>query len=230
MKNIEYVVKQYDEIYSNVVQCVKENNRNGDEVTLVAVSKNFGEDKIQRLYDHGVRDFGESRVQEFLQKYETLNKEDIRWHFIGHLQKNKVKYIVDKVHIIHSVDSIELAKIIDKEAKKKGIIVKILLQVNISEDENKHGFKLYEIENIKSIIADLYNIKLCGYMTILKNGLNHEEIGGLYAEMNLLRIDNEQKLIYNVEYISMGMTNDYKIAIKNGSNYLRVGTGIFGER
>ena len=190
---------------------------------LIAVSKTKPVNDILEAYEAGVRDFGENHVQEILEKYDKLPK-DIRWHMIGHLQTNKVKDIVDKVYLIHSVDSIKLAKEIDKQAKKKDIIVDILLEINIALEESKYGFKVEDLDvAIKEI--DLFdNLCIKGLMCVAPYTQKPEDNRKYFKKMF------ELKNKYNLEILSMGMSNDYKIAIEEGSTYVRVGTKIFGER
>ena len=190
---------------------------------LIAVSKTHPIDKIKEIYNEGIRDFGENKVQEILSKIDKLPS-DIRWHMIGHLQTNKVKDIIDKVYLIHSVDSIKLANIIDKEAKKKNINVNILLEINIANEESKYGFITNEIDNSIKEISTLENINIKGFMTVAPYTNNPEENRKYFKQMKELL--NK----YNYEILSMGMSNDYKIAIEEGSNIIRVGTKIFGER
>ena len=190
---------------------------------LIAVSKTHTIDKIQEIYNEGIRDFGENKVQELLSKMDSLPS-DIRWHMIGHLQTNKVKSIIDKVYLIHSVDSVKLAITIDKEAKKKNIIVNILLEINIASEESKYGFSINELDNSIKEISNLKNINIKGFMTVAPNTNNPEENRKYFKKMK------ELKDKYNYEILSMGMSNDYKIAIEEGSTYVRIGTKIFGER
>ena len=190
---------------------------------LIAVSKTHPVDKIKEIYDEGIKDFGENKVQELLSKIDKLPS-DIRWHMIGHLQTNKVKYIIDKVYLIHSVDSVKLANIIDKEAKKKNINVNILLEINIANEESKYGFITNEIDNSIKEISTLENINIKGFMTVAPFTNSPEENRKYFKQMKELL--NK----YNYEILSMGMSNDYKIAIEEGSTYVRIGTKIFGER
>lgn len=190
---------------------------------LIAVSKTHPVDKIQIIYNEGIRDFGENKVQELLQKIDKLPK-DIRWHMIGHLQTNKVKGIIDKVYLIHSVDSVKLANTIDKEAKKKNIKVDILLEINIANEESKYGFNIKELDNSIKEISSKENINIKGFMTVAPNTINPEKNRKYFKQMKKL-LDK-----YNYEILSMGMSNDYKMAIEEGSTYVRIGSKIFGER
>ena len=192
--------------------------------TLIAVSKTKPINDIMEAYNCGIRDFGENHVQELMKKIDELPK-DIRWHFIGHLQKNKVKYVVnDNVFLIHSVDSIDLAKEISKRAFLNNVNMKILLEVNVANEESKWGFKVDEIKPAFEEISKLSNIKVLGLMTVAPHTDNLEEIRTYFKELK--KIKNELRL----EILSIGMSNDYKIAVEEGSNYIRIGTNIFGER
>ena len=205
--------------------------RDRSEVTLVAVSKTKPVETLQEAYDQGVRVFGENKVQEIREKYEALPK-DIEWHMIGHLQTNKVKYIVDKVRLIHSVDSLRLAEVIEKEAEKQNRIMDILLEVNVAEEESKFGLKTEEVLPLAEKIAELSHIRLRGLMTIAPFVENPEKNRTIFANLHKLYVDIKEKNIDNgtVSILSMGMTNDYEVAIEEGATMVRVGTGIFGAR
>lgn len=206
-------------------------NRNPDDVTLIAVSKTKPVCMLQEAYDCGCRDFGENKVQELVEKWEVLPK-DIRWHMIGHLQRNKVKYIVDKVYLIHSVDSFRLAQEISKEAAKKGITVSILIEINVAAEESKFGTTCEEASQLVEEIAGLPNLIIKGLMTIAPYVENAEENRQYFEKLRQIYVDIKQKNIDNVymEVLSMGMTGDYEVAVGEGATYVRVGTGIFGER
>lgn len=223
--------ENYDKVYQNIVDAAKKANRSMDDITLIAVSKTKPIEMLQEIYDHGCRDFGENKVQELVDKYETLPK-DIRWHMIGHLQRNKVKYIVDKAYLIHSVDSVRLAEEISKEAIKKNVHVNILVEVNVAGEESKFGSTTESAISLVETIAGLPNIYVKGLMTIAPYVDNPEENRQYFAQLRQLSVDITQKKIDNVsmDYLSMGMTNDYMVAVEEGSSYVRVGTGIFGER
>jgi len=190
---------------------------------LIAVSKTKPVEDIMEAYEAGIRDFGENHVQEILEKKDKLPK-DIRWHMIGHLQTNKVKDIVDKVYLIHSVDTIKLAKEIDKQAKKKNLVVSILLEINIANEESKYGFKVEEIDNAIKEVSLLSNISIKGLMCVAPYTPTPEDNRKYFKEM----FDLKNK--YNLEILSMGMSNDYIIADEEHSTYVRIGTKIFGER
>ncbi|MDE5939047.1 MAG: YggS family pyridoxal phosphate-dependent enzyme [Lachnospiraceae bacterium] len=205
--------------------------RAADEVKLIAVSKTKPLPALEEAYSCGCRDFGENKVQELVDKYEAMPK-DIRWHMIGHLQRNKVKYIVDKVFLIHSVDSLRLAQEIEKEAAKKNLCVNILVEVNVAEEESKFGTTSGEAAVLVEQIAKLPHVKVRGLMTIAPYVEDSEENRRYFAKLKQIYVDIIHKNIDNVfmEEISMGMTGDYEVAITEGATYIRVGTGIFGER
>ncbi len=228
---MEYIKKNYEEILENIKNSVEKSNNNLDDVTLIAVTKNVEIEKMEYALKLGISNFGENRVQEFLKKYEYFG-DSVKWHIIGHLQKNKVKFVVGKVDYIHSVDSIELAEEINRRAQQLGITQKILLQVNIADDENKFGIHSSEINTFVKNVANLDNISLRGFMTIIPFTENSEVRRSFFCEMYKTSIDNLATMVHNVDKInlSMGMTNDYQEAIESNSNMVRIGTGLFGER
>lgn len=206
-------------------------NRERSEVTLIAVSKTKPVSMLNEVYAEGIRCFGENKVQELTEKYDKLPR-DVKWHMIGHLQRNKVKYIVDKATLIHSVDSVRLAETIEQEAAKKDVIVPILVEVNVAEEDSKFGLKVNEVLSIIEKISRFPHIRIKGLMTIAPYVENPEENRPVFARLRKLSVDIAEKNIDNVsvEILSMGMTNDYEVAIEEGATMVRVGTGIFGER
>ena len=225
------LVDNYEKVLKNVNEAYLKSGRTDGNITLIAVSKTKPVSDIEELYDHGVRVFGENKVQELCEKYEALPK-DIKWHMIGHLQRNKVKYIVDKVDLIHSVDSIRLAQQIEDEAAKKNLIVNILIEVNVAEEESKFGLKTYEVIDMVETISKFEHIRIKGLMTIAPFVDNPEENRKYFKKLKQLSVDIEAKNIDNVCMceLSMGMTGDYQVATEEGATFVRVGTGIFGER
>ncbi len=223
-ENIKYVEDRID-------KACKKCGRNKEEVTLIAVSKTKPIPMLMEAYETGCRDFGENKVQELVDKYEQLPK-DIRWHMIGHLQRNKVKYIVDKVYMIHSVDSFRLAEEISKEAGKKNVTVSILIEVNVAAEESKFGTSCEEVIALIEKISKLPNILIKGLMTIAPYVENPEKNRQYFEKLRQIYVDITRKNIDNVcmEVLSMGMTEDYEVAVTEGASYVRVGTGIFGER
>ena len=218
-------------VENNILEACKRANRNREDVKLIAVSKTKPVSMLQEIYDEGIRYFGENKVQELTDKVEQLPS-DIHWHMIGHLQRNKVKYIVDKVDMIHSVDSLRLAEAIEQEAAKKNVVVNVLLEVNVAEEDTKFGLKVEEVIPLIEQISGFSHIKICGLMTIAPYVENPEENRNVFARLKQLSVDINQKNIDNVSVreLSMGMTNDYEVAIEEGATMVRVGTGIFGER
>lgn len=210
--------------------CIKK-QRDENEVTLIAVSKTKPVPMLEEAYQLGIRDFGENKVQELTDKIPQLPS-DIRWHMIGHLQRNKVKYIVDKVYLIHSVDSLRLAEEISKEAVKKNVNVNILVEVNVACEDSKFGSSYEDTIALVEMIATLPNISIKGLMTVAPFTENAEENRQYFHFLKQLSVDIISKNIDNVSMniLSMGMTGDYEVAIEEGATYVRVGTGIFGER
>ncbi|MGN0376634.1 MAG: YggS family pyridoxal phosphate-dependent enzyme [Suilimivivens sp.] len=209
----------------------KSAGRNAEDVTLIAVSKTKPVEMLNEAYEQGCRHFGENKVQELVEKYEVMPR-DIKWHMIGHLQRNKVKYIVDKVYMIHSVDSLKLAEEISKEALKKKVVVSVLAEVNVAGEETKFGVRPSETEELVRRMALLPGISVKGLMTIAPYVDDPEDNRRYFAILKQLSVDIGKKNIDNVSMnvLSMGMTGDYAVAIEEGASFIRVGTGIFGER
>ena len=218
-------------VRENIKRSAREAGREPEEVTLIAVSKTKPAAMIEEAYACGCRDFGENRVQELCEKYEVLPK-DIRWHLIGHLQRNKVKYIVDKVCLIHSVDSLRLAEEIQREAEKRQTDVNVLIEVNMAGEESKFGVSPREAESLVREVAKLPNVHIQGLMTIAPVVERPEDNAIHFSNLRQLSVDITEKNIDNVNMsvLSMGMTGDYEQAVKDGATYVRVGTGVFGER
>ena len=204
-------------------------NRNSSEIKLVAVSKTFGTDDIEKVYSEGLRDFGENKAQELSAKYEILG-DKITWHFIGHLQRNKVRIVVPAASIIHSVDSLQLASEINKYAAKNNKVQKILLQVKTSEEETKSGIQSKsELFDLARYCKELTNIKFEGLMTIAPLTEDEEEIRQSFRQLRKLK-DDLNLNGFDLKELSMGMTSDFEIAIEEGATMLRIGSAIFGER
>lgn len=223
-ENYRYVLKKVEEA------CAR-SGRDPKDVTLIAVSKTKPIEMIEEAMEAGARVFGENKVQELCDKYEQLPK-DLHWHLIGHLQRNKVKYIVDKAELIHSVDSLKLAEEISKEALKKNVEVNILIEVNVAEEESKFGVSVEETLALVEEIAKLPGIHIQGLMTIAPYTTDPEENRPVFRTLKKLAVDIKKKNIDNVcmDVLSMGMTGDYQVAVEEGATLVRVGTGIFGER
>lgn len=219
------------EVEKRVEEACKRAGRSRDDVTLIAVSKTKPVEDVREAMACKIVDFGENKVQEIMDKNEAIT-EKLNWHMIGHLQRNKVKYIVDKVCLIHSVDSLRLAVQIDEEAKKKDLICPILIEVNIAGEETKFGVSAEETEDLIREISKLRNVKVKGLMTIAPFVDNPEDNRVHFKALNDLSVDIKRKNIDNVDMniLSMGMTGDYEVAIEEGATMVRVGTGIFGKR
>lgn len=215
----------------NIEKACERSGRSPGEVQLIAVSKTKPVELLLEAYEAGVRDFGENKVQELTEKYDLLPK-DIRWHMIGHLQRNKVKYLVGKVHLIHSVDSLRLAQEIQKEAQKRQMEVNILVEVNVAEEESKFGSTMEDALQLVREIALLPSVHIQGLMTVAPFVDNPEKNRRIFANLRQLAVDIMRKNIDNVNMnvLSMGMTGDYQVAVEEGATCVRVGTGIFGER
>ncbi|MCM1173976.1 MAG: YggS family pyridoxal phosphate-dependent enzyme [Blautia sp.] len=220
-----------EQVKENIRKACERSGRKTEDVTLIAVSKTKPLPMLQEAYECGCRDFGENRVQELVEKWEQMPK-DIRWHMIGHLQRNKVKYIVDKVYLIHSVDSLRLAEEISREAGKKGVTVSILIEINVAQEESKFGAACEEACQLVEEIAGLPHLVIKGLMTIAPYVENAEENRQYFEKLRQIYVDINRKNIDNVYMteLSMGMTGDYETAVTEGATYVRVGTGIFGER
>lgn len=225
------VADQFHEIQRRVRGACERSGRDPKEVTLIAVSKTKPVCDLKEAYDAGARDFGENKVQEILKKYPQLPK-DIRWHMIGHLQTNKVRQVVGKVCLIHSVDSVKLAEEISKESGKQGITTQVLLEVNVAKEETKFGFHIEETEEAVREISQFEGIKVCGLMTIAPFVEEAEENRQIFRTFHQLYVDMKSKNIDNVNMsiLSMGMTGDFEVAVEEGATMVRVGTGIFGVR
>lgn len=200
-------------------------------VTLIAVSKTKPNNLIQEAYDAGQRDFGENYVQELVDK-QTQLPEDIRWHFIGHLQSNKVKYIAPFVYLIHGVDSLKLLEEINKQGKKHNRVINCLLQVYIANEETKFGLSFDECESIlnSEIVSKLENIKICGFMAMATNTEDETQIRKEFKSLKEFQTQIQKIINLELPILSFGMSSDYKIAIEEGSTMVRIGSSIFGER
>jgi pyridoxal phosphate enzyme (YggS family) len=219
------------QVEKNINAACKKSGRDRSEVTLIAVSKTKPVDMLRIVYDCGIRNFGENKVQEMCDKMEVL-PDDIKWHMIGHLQTNKVKYIIGRTELIHSVDSVHLAEEIQRQAVKKDLTVPILIEVNIAEEESKFGIHKEDTIALVREIAAFDHLKIKGLMTIAPFVENPEDNRLYFREIKQLSVDIKNQNIDNVamDILSMGMTGDYMVAIEEGATLVRVGTGIFGER
>ena len=225
------VAENLEQVRKNIELACRKAGRDPKEVTLISVSKTKPVSMLQEAYDAGSRDFGENKVQEIMDKVPQLPS-DIRWHMIGHLQRNKVKYIVDKVALIHSVDSLRLAETIEHEAARHNVTVPVLIEVNVAQEESKFGLKTEEVLSLVESVAAFPHIHIEGLMTIAPYVEDPEENHGIFRQLKKLSVDIAAKNINNVNMsvLSMGMTGDYQVAVQEGATMVRVGTGIFGER
>jgi hypothetical protein len=232
------VIKMSLEIKNNikkVYQTIEDNahkaKREPEDIKLVAVAKNHPPKKIIKIMQAGHHLFGENRVQELLDKHELFYDQDIKWHFIGHLQKNKVKYLmkINQLEMIESIDSLAIAREVNDQAKEAERNIKVLLQVNIADDPNKFGFSKDNIEEAVKEVSKLSNLNLDGLMTITPYYDKPESAREDYQAMKKL-LDSLNEKDYNLKELSMGMSNDYHIAVQEGATIVRVGTAIFGKR
>lgn len=225
------LTENLNEVECRIADACKRAGRKRDEVTLIAVSKTKPVEMLKTVYHAGVREFGENKVQELCEKYGELPG-DIHWHMIGHLQRNKVKQIIGKACLIHSVDSLRLAEQIEADAAKLHCVVPILIEVNVAQEESKFGLAISEVEEFIRSVAGFSHISIKGLMTIAPYVKNPEENRIYFRKLKHLSVDIASKNIDNVymDILSMGMTNDYEIAIEEGATLVRVGTGIFGAR
>ena len=225
------IKENLEEVREKIRQACQRSGRREEDVTLISVSKTKPVEMLREAYEAGSRDFGENRVQEIMEKYGQM-PEDVRWHMIGHLQKNKVRQVIDKAVLIHSVDTVELAEQIEKDAAKRDLTVDILLEVNVAEEESKFGFRTEEVEAAVMKIKEFPHVHIKGLMTIAPFVSNSEDNREVLKKLYQLYVDIRSKNIdnVNVSILSMGMTNDYEVAIEEGATMVRIGTGIFGAR
>lgn len=215
-------------IRENIRRACDKSGRNENDVTVMAVTKTVAPEKINRAVELGITVLGENRVQEFLSKYELVDKR-AKWHIIGRLQKNKVKYIADKVEMIHSVDSVALAEEIDRQCKKHGRIMKVLVEVNVSGEESKGGIKAVDAADFVEKICKFENIAVCGLMTMAPLGANDELLHQIFSNLYKISVDISAKKLDNVtmDCLSMGMSGDYVIAVEEGATIVRIGHALF---
>lgn len=225
------ITENINQVRENIKKACQRSGRDPQEVTLITVSKTKPVSMLEEAYQAGSRDFGENKVQELMDKYPKLPS-DIRWHMIGHLQRNKVKYIIGKAALIHSVDSLRLAEEISNQAGKKNVQAEILVEVNVAQEESKFGISQEETVQLVEDISRLPHILVKGLMTIAPFVANPEDNRNYFRQIRKLSVDINRKNIDNVNMsvLSMGMTGDYMVAIEEGATMVRVGTGIFGER
>ena len=225
------IARNLEDVRKKIAESAIKSGRKSEDVTLIAVTKTHPVEAINEAIDLGVTDIGENKVQEIMEKYDHVKP--VRWHLIGHLQTNKVKYIIDKVHMIHSVDSIKLMDEIERQAEKKNVeSINILIQINESREESKFGIDADELDAMIEHAKGLKRVKVCGLMTILSKfdsdfalRLQFRDINNNFIDISQNKYDN-----INMKFLSMGMSGDFDIAIEEGSNMVRVGTAIFGHR
>ena len=218
-------------VESKIAAACKRAGRERDEVKLIAVSKTQPVEAIREAMEYGINSFGENRVQELREKTEII-KDNLDWHLIGHLQTNKVKYVVGKVSLIHSLENIRLAEALDKEAAKLGITVDVLAEINVAKEDSKFGVMPEDAENFIREVSKYPNLNIKGLMTVAPYTDISEENRKYFRQLKKIMVDLNSKNIHNVSMnvLSMGMTGDYEVAIEEGATLVRVGTGIFGSR
>ncbi len=224
-ENIDEIIKRKNEA---ALRC----GRNPEDITIIAVSKTVDASRAREAVLGGLENLGENKVQEIMNKYGELQDLQVKWHMIGHLQKNKVKYIIDKVHLIHSVESIELAAEINKRASQHNIISNILIELNIGEEESKFGLNEDTVYDFVGSLEQFENIRTMGLMTVAPYCENPEDVRWVFRKMKEIsdKISSMNLKNTQMKYLSMGMTNDFEIAIEEGSNIVRIGTAVFGKR
>jgi len=230
------IKENIDNIFKKVQLAAEKSGRKLEDITLIAVSKTVDWEKAKEAVEAGVNNLGENRVQEITNKYEQFDdlnlNDNVNWHMIGHLQKNKVKYIIDKVNLIHSVENLELANEINKRAAQHNLISNVLIELNIGEEESKFGISDENVIEFVKSLEQFENIKVLGLMTVAPYAENPEDIRWVFKKMKEIynNISNINLRNTEMKYLSMGMTNDFEIAIEEGSNIVRIGTAIFGAR
>lgn len=218
-------------INDDILKFAQEAQRSASDVKLIAVTKLHSPEEINEAIECGVTDIGENKVQEIQEKYDKVKK--VNWHLIGHLQRNKVKYIIDKVYMIHSVDSLKLAEEINKRAAQHSIMMKILIQINAEDEESKFGINPSELDDlISGIYEKCYNIEICGLMSIAPFYDNPEDARPCFKTVKSLfdKYKDDDRERVNFTTLSMGMSGDFKQAIYEGATHVRIGTAIFGAR
>lgn len=226
------IKENIDSILERTALAARRSGRNPEDITVIAVSKTVDSDRAREAVESGLDNLGENRVQELVKKYEQLTDLKVKWHMIGHLQKNKVKYIIDKAELIHSVENLELAKEINKRAEQLNLNAKILIELNIGEESSKFGIDEENVYNFVRSMEQFEHIEVLGLMTVAPYSENPEDIRWVFIKMKEIfdKISEMKLKNSHMKYLSMGMTNDFEIAIEEGSNIVRIGTAIFGAR
>ncbi len=219
-------------VKSNIAETARACGRDPADIRLIAVSKTVDSQRIANAYDAGQNLFGENRVQDALEKIDLLTSKQILWHLIGHLQKNKVKYIIGKFDMVHSIDSFPLAEMVHKKSLEQGVVTTVLMQVNISGEESKNGLPPDQVQDILLRVSQLSGLQVKGLMTIPPMQSDPEASRKYFAELRQLRDQLAGQSIKNIQLdeLSMGMSNDYRVAVQEGATLVRVGTAIFGDR
>ncbi len=222
---------QLKEKKAHIKEAAKRATRSEEDITLIAVSKTYPVIAIEEAMLEGCIDFGENHVQELMSKMESI-KEEVNWHLIGHLQTNKVKYIIGKTSLIHSMDSLRLAEEIERQSAKKGIVTNVLVEVNVANEMTKYGFKMDEVIDVMKHLNTMPHIKVKGLMTVAPFVENPEKNRPIFRKLYELSVDIQKQKLDNIStnILSMGMSNDYEIAIEEGATMVRIGTAIFGNR
>ncbi len=232
-KQKEYLtIKENLDIIKEKIKSACENSKRNNDVILLGATKMNSADRINCAISNGLDFMGENKVQELLEKYDAIDKDNVTIHFIGHLQSNKVKYIIDKVDMIQSLDSLSLAKEIDKQAKKHNKIMKVLVEINVAAEETKSGISPDEVEDFLKAVSVYENIHVVGLMSIPPVMVSEEEQRKIFKQIYKIFVDISTKSIHNIDmqYLSMGMSDDYHIAVEEGANLVRVGSALFGKR
>jgi PLP dependent protein len=218
-------------IHQKMEQAAKKRGQSLSDIHLIAVTKTIDVNRIEELKNNGILFVGENKVQELTEKYDILGR-TFQWHMIGHLQKNKVKYLIDKVDLIHSVDSFPLALEIEKQAKRIERDMDVLIQVNVSREDTKHGIDEEHLLDLIKNISELEKVHVKGLMTIAPNRKNPEENREFFRKLRQISLDIGEKKLNNIsmDFLSMGMSNDFEVAIEEGANMIRIGTLLFGDR
>jgi hypothetical protein len=226
-----YLQENIQAVTDDIKSVCQATGRALEEITLIGVTKTYPTDVMNAAIDFGITDIAENRVQEVMNKYDAINRK-VRWHLIGHLQTNKVKYIVSKIDLIHSVDSLRLAEEINRRAEDIGKIQEVLIQINIADETQKFGIPETDLPELLEALSKMSNIRVCGLMNIAPFVENPEDVRADFKKMKQLYDSLNAYGYSNVEarYLSMGMSGDYKVALEEGSNMLRIGTRIFGKR
>lgn len=226
------IKENIDSILERTALAARRSGRNPEDITVIAVSKTVDSDRAREAVESGLDNLGENRVQELVKKYEQLTDLKVKWHMIGHLQKNKVKYIIDKAELIHSVENLELAKEINKRAEQLSLNARILIELNIGEEASKFGINEENVFDFVRSMEQFEHIEVLGLMTVAPYSENPEDIRWVFIKMKEIfdKISAMNLKNSHMKYLSMGMTNDFEIAIEEGSNIVRIGTAIFGAR